>query len=82
MRPPAPVQKDPIDLLFAFVDVVPYLTDDERLTLRVGRFGMYFGSGRLVFPRWGPNITERFQGVELLYSRLGWDVTGFCHAPG
>src|SRR5260221_9970820 len=37
-----PVQNNPIDLQFAFVDVVPWLMDDERLTLRVGRFGMIF----------------------------------------
>src|SRR6266567_2942345 len=49
---PAPhVQDDPIDLQFAFVDVVPWLKDDERLTLRVGRFGMSFGAGRLVATR-------------------------------
>src|SRR6266566_858549 len=34
-HPPPPVQQNPIDLQFAFVDLVPYLTDDERLTLRV-----------------------------------------------
>jgi len=38
-----PIQNDPIDLQFAFVDVVPLLKDDERLTLRVGRFGMSLG---------------------------------------
>src|SRR6266446_9701087 len=37
---PPPVQQDPGDLQFAFVDVVPWLKDDERLTLRVGRFGL------------------------------------------
>src|SRR6266404_5991435 len=36
-HPAPPVQNDPIDLQFAFVDVVPWLKDDERLTLRVGR---------------------------------------------
>src|SRR6266849_6197046 len=47
-QPAPPVQQDPIDLQFAFADIVPYLTDYERLTLRVGRFGMSFGAGRLV----------------------------------
>src|SRR5690349_17500680 len=27
-HPPPPVQQDPIDLQFAFVDLIPYLTDD------------------------------------------------------
>ena len=80
-HPPPPVQQDPIDLQFAFVDLVPYLTDDERLTLRVGRFGMSFGAGRLVATRAAPNIPFRFQGVELLYARPGWNLTGFLTQP-
>src|SRR5260370_15374597 len=67
---PAPrVQDDPIDLQFAFVDVVPWIKDGERLTLRVGRFGMSFGAGRLVATRAAPNIPFRFDGFEALYSR-------------
>jgi hypothetical protein len=58
-QPGPPAQKDPIDLQFAFLDVVPYLTDNERLTLRVGRFGMLFGSGRLVAPPVPVNIDCR-----------------------
>src|SRR6266481_2544338 len=80
-HPPPPVQQDPIDLQFAFVDLVPYLTDNERLTLRVGRFGMSFGAGRLVATRAAPNIPFRFQGVELLYSRPSWELTGFLTQP-
>jgi hypothetical protein len=78
---PPPVQQDQGDLQFAFVDVVPWLTEDQRLTLRVGRFGMSFGAGRLVATRAAPNIPFRFHGVELLYSRPGWDLTGFVTQP-
>jgi len=80
-RPPPPVQQDPGDLQFAFIDVVPWLTDEQRLTLRVGRFGMSFGAGRLVATRAAPNIPFRFQGLELLYSRPSWDLTGFLTQP-
>src|SRR5260370_13544807 len=76
-----PVEQDRGDLQFAFVDVVPWLTEDQRLTLRLGRFGMSFGAGRLVATRAAPNIPFRFQGVELLYSRPGWDLTGFVTQP-
>jgi hypothetical protein len=80
--PPAPsVQDDPIDLQFAFADLVPYLTDDERLTLRVGRFGMSLGSGRLVATRAAPNIPFRFDGFEALYSRPLWLGTAFLVRP-
>src|SRR5215471_4757879 len=80
-HPPPPVQQNPIDLQFAFVDLVPYLTDDERLTLRVGRFGMSFGAGRLVATRAAPNIPFRFDGLEALYSRPFWNVTAFLTQP-
>ncbi len=80
--PPAPpVQNDPIDLQFAFVDVVPYLRDDERLTVRAGRFGLSFGAGRLVATRAAPNIPFRFDGFELLYSRPLWEATAFLTQP-
>ena len=80
--PPAPpVQQDPIDLQFAFLDVTPYLTDDERFTLRAGRFGMSFGAGRLVATRAAPNIPFRFDGFELLYSRPLWEATAFLTQP-
>jgi hypothetical protein len=80
-QPAPPVQDDSLDLQFAFLDVVPYLTDDERLTMRAGRFGMSFGAGRLVATRAAPNIPFRFDGVEMLYSRPLWDVTAFLTQP-
>jgi hypothetical protein len=40
----SPVQDDPSDLQFAFVDAVPYLTEKESLTSHGGRFAMSFGS--------------------------------------
>jgi hypothetical protein len=81
-NPPAPpVQQDPIDLQFAFADVVPYLTDDESLTLRGGRFGMSFGSGRLVATRAAPNIPFRFDGFEMIYARPLWEATAFLTRP-
>src|SRR6266478_23427 len=79
--PPPPVEQDPIDLQFAFADVVPYLTEDEQLTLRGGRFGMSLGAGRLVATRAAPNIPFRFDGFEALYSRPGWNVTAFLTQP-
>ena len=78
---PPPVQQDPIDLQFAFVDVVPYLTDDQSFALRIGRFGMSFGAGRLVATRAAPNIPFRFDGFEALYSAPLWKVTTFLTQP-
>ncbi|HXI70259.1 MAG TPA: alginate export family protein [Verrucomicrobiae bacterium] len=79
---PAPhVQDDPLDLQFAFADFLPYLTDDESLTLRGGRFGMSFGSGRLVATRAAPNIPFRFDGFEGIYSRPLWEASAFLTRP-
>ena len=76
-----PVQRDPIDLQFAFIEVVPYLADDEHLTLRAGRFGMSFGSGRLVATRAAPNIPFEFEGFEALCTRPSWEATAFLTRP-
>ena len=75
------MQQDPIDLQFAFLDVIPYLTDDEQLTLRVGRFGMSFGAGRLVATRAAANILFRFDGFEAIYTRTFWEITAFLTQP-
>ena len=80
-QPAPPAQQDHFDLQFAFLDMVPYLTDDQRLTLRVGRFGLLFGAGRLVAPRAPVNIDFRFDGFELLYSRPLWEATAFLTQP-
>lgn len=80
-QPAPPVQDDPIDLQFAFADVVPYLTEDASLTVRGGRFGMSFGAGRLVATRAAPNIPFRFDGFEMLYSQPQWSATAFLTRP-
>ena len=64
-----------------FLTLLPYLTDDESLTLRAGRFGMSFGSGRLVATRAAPNIPFRFDGFEAIYSRPLWEATAFLTRP-
>lgn len=76
-RPPPPVQDDPIDLAFAFLEAVPYATVEDRLAVRTGRFGMSLGSGRLVATRASPNIPFRFDGFEALYSHRDWKATAF-----
>jgi len=80
-EPAPPAQYDPLDLQFAFLDVVPYLTDDESLTLRAGRFGMSFGSGRLVDTRPPVNIDFRYDGLTLIYARPLWEATAFLTQP-
>jgi hypothetical protein len=57
------------------------LTDDEQLTVRIGRFGMSLGSGRLVATRAAPNIPFKFDGFELLYAHPEWQATAFLTRP-
>ena len=85
IRPPLPVQQDPVALQYAFLEYDPYLTADERLALRAGRFTLGFGSGRLVDPRGGPdapNIPFAFNGLEMVYTRPLWEVTAFGTQQG
>jgi len=75
-----PVQEDPVDLQFAFLELEPF-ADDTHSVLRLGRFGMTLGAGRLVATRAAPNIPFKFDGGEWL-SRLGaWDLTAFVTRP-
>jgi hypothetical protein len=79
---PAPgAQRDPADLEFAFMDIVPYLTPEKKVTLRAGRFGMSFGSGRLVDTRPPVNVDFRFDGVEAIYTSRQWAATAFLTQP-
>src|SRR5882757_5376302 len=80
--PPPPVQDDPADLQFAFLDVVPLLLGEQKLTVRFGRFGMSLGAGRLVATRAAPNIPFKFDGGELLYEANGWQAQAFLTRPG
>jgi hypothetical protein len=78
------VQQDPVDLAYAFLDIVPYLNGGESLTLRAGRFGLNLGSSRLVATRAAapsPNIPFRFDGFEAHYAASPWDVTAFLTQP-
>jgi hypothetical protein len=81
-RPAPPTQDDPLDLQYAFVDLEPWLSGEERFTLRFGRFGMSLGAGRLVATRASPNIPFMFDGAELLYQRPGWEALAFLTRPG
>lgn len=81
-HPAPPVQDNPLDLQYAFIDAVPWLTSDQSLTVRLGRFGMTLGAGRLLATRASPNIPLKFDGAELIYDRTDWQVEAFLVRPG
>ncbi len=71
-----------VGLQFAFLEVVVPMKDGaDRLIVRVGRFGMSLGSGRLVATRAAPNIPFKFDGVETIYSQPQWSMTCFATEP-
>ncbi|MDR2463785.1 MAG: alginate export family protein, partial [Verrucomicrobiales bacterium] len=77
-----PTQDDPVDLLFAFAEFTPWRgADGESVVLRVGRFGMSLGAGRLVATRASPNIPLRFDGFEALFNSRDWQATLFLTKP-
>jgi len=79
--PAPPVQRDPADLQFAFVDIFPYINGDEHVILRAGRFGLSLGSGRLVATRAAPNIPFKFDGGQIIYTGPAWQATAFLTRP-
>jgi hypothetical protein len=81
--PSSAVNQNPVDLQQAFVDVVVGDPDgkDPRLTTRLGRFQMTFGSGRLIATRAAPNVPFKFDGVELIGAVGKSRLYGFIVRP-
>ncbi len=69
MKPP--VDQDPIDLQQAFADYIfgTPTPKGTRLTVRLGRLEMTYGSGRLVATRAAPNIPFKYDGLQLIGSK-------------
>lgn len=79
--PPRPVDKDPLDVLQAFLDLKWGLGKDNTLTLRAGRQEMDYGSGRLVSIRDGTTLRQSFDGGKLMLRSNSWSVDGFVVKP-
>ena len=76
------VDEDKLDLHQGFVDfVVLKPRGNSSLTLRIGRYEMAFGSGRMVDLREGPNVPLSFDGFRLSWKSPAWQVDGFATRP-
>jgi hypothetical protein len=62
----------------AFFEVTLRASTRGKLTLRVGRQEMMFGSSRLVSVREGPNIHQTFDGARLSWLWRDWQIDGFA----
>jgi hypothetical protein len=71
------------DIHQAFVDIVQ--ADDsespDSVTWRLGRQEMFYGSGRLVDVREGPNLRLSFDAARVLVRKGEWSVDGFWSKP-
>ena len=60
----------------SFLDLTVFSSERNRLTIRVGRQELGFGSGRLISPAEGLNVRRSMDGVRLLIKtgKLDWNV--------
>jgi len=77
---PRPPDEDRLDLHQAFVDGVWALSEEDSVTLRLGRQEMQYG-GRLVSVREGPNVRQSFDAARFLIRMREWEVDAFGSRP-
>ncbi len=70
-----------LDLQQAFVDLSVGAAARRRITLRLGRQEMSYGSARLIDVREGPNVRRKFDGGRLSVNAAGWRVDAFAVRP-
>ena len=75
------IDEDRGDFNQAFLELTLIKRRGHRLSLRLGRREMVFGSGRLVDMREGPNVRRGSDGAKLTYCAAGWNVAAFAARP-
>lgn len=65
--PPRAVDEDQLFLLNAFAEY--RFGNDRQSFVRVGRQELFFGMGRFIAPREGPNIRNTYDGARIRYTR-------------
>jgi alginate export protein len=68
----------------AFADITLAKGAEEKknsLVMRLGRQEFFFGSGRLVDPREGPNVRLAFDAIALIWKKASWDLRAFVSKP-
>ncbi len=83
--PATPVEETGVDLAQGFLELSTPLKvagRDSRLSLRGGRRLISFGAGRLIAPRYGPNVMQAFDGgFGTLAIGREWSVDAFYAHP-
>jgi hypothetical protein len=80
VTPNRSIDENRLDLSQAFADWQA-LAGKHRLTLRLGRQELLYGSQRLVSVREGPNNRQSFDAAKLIYQSGHWQVDGLYAQP-
>ena len=64
----SPVENNPLELHQAFIDVNPVVSGKSKLTFRLGRQELMYGSQRIVSVRDGPNNRQSFDALRSIFS--------------
>jgi hypothetical protein len=75
---PRGIDEDQLNIQNLFLDVNLYQKKDKKLTVRVGRQELDYGSGRLISVREGPNARLYFTGGKIMYSSSRFSIDGFA----
>ncbi|MEH6306247.1 alginate export family protein [Olivibacter sp. CPCC 100613] len=79
---PRPIDEDQLNVQNLFIDLIPYKGMDDKMTIRLGRQELQYGSGRLLDVREGPNLRLYFDGAKVAYTSPRWNVDAFVMAAG
>ncbi len=79
---PRPIDEDQLNVQNLFVDVIPYRSSERRVTIRLGRQELQYGSGRLIDVQEGPNLRLYFDGAKVAYSSVKFNADGFIMGNG
>jgi len=77
------VDEDKLDLNQGFIgaNLVLDPQDKPKITLRVGRQQLHFGTGRLVSVREVPNVRASFDGARIILNTHQWRIDAFATKP-
>jgi len=67
--------------LFADVNLLTDQDNKPKLTLRLGRQQLHYGTGRLVSIREVPNMRASFDGARVIYNTRRWRVDAWATRP-
>jgi hypothetical protein len=77
---PRPIDEKKLDFQAAFLEVGTSV-DRNWIKLRAGRQEMYYGSGRLIDVREGPNSRLSFDGFKIMTKVDAWKMDAFAMRP-